>query len=336
MAIYHFNINLIRRSRGQSIVKVASRRSAESLYDHRLDKIHKVRNTPKVVYKGIFLPKKVSKWMKNREKLWNAVEKKEKRKDAQLAREIRVALPQELILEQHILLMRDFAQNHLISLGMVVDLFIHENSHKVNRNATHPIVETDDRVFFTGYFLLSTRSVSQEGFGLKVLEWGKKEQLFFWREAWATVMNCHLEKNGFEVRVDHRSYYEQGINLEPQNKRGPKGTEKRFTHKVKEHNDIAKSNGERIYQNPCIALQALTQQKTIFTKKDLVHFIKGHSTKEQFDRVFAQVYTAPELIHLKPEEGENQHELFFAYRPKTPSRSSQIIRPKTIHPEKKG
>ena len=308
MAIFHFNITAIQRSQGRSVVQLASSRAAESLYNQRLDKKYKVRKPSEVVYKEIFLPTGAPKWMTDREELWNAIEKREKRKDSQLAKEIRLALPKEFTLDQNIKLVQEFVKKEFVSLDILVDTFIH-----IKRR--HGKDDEENEIFSYAYLLFSVRSISEKGFGLKVQKWDKKEQLLIWRETWSKILNKYLAKNGFDMRVDHRSYKEQGIDLEPQNQRGPKGTEKRFVYKVQEHHEIARENGERIYCDPCIALKALSKKQKIFTKKDLVQFIKGHSTEEQFNRVFGQVYSASELIHLKPEKGENQDEIFFTYRP---------------------
>ena len=45
--------------------------------------------------------------------------------------------------------------------------------------------------------------------------WNSEEQLVSWREAWADVVNRALEKQGFDVRIDHRSFAEQGIDEQP-------------------------------------------------------------------------------------------------------------------------
>jgi ATP-dependent exoDNAse (exonuclease V) alpha subunit len=58
--------------------------------------------------------------------LWNAVEKTEKAKNSQLAREIEIALPRELTRQQNILLARRYVQEQFVSAGMCADLCIHD------------------------------------------------------------------------------------------------------------------------------------------------------------------------------------------------------------------
>lgn len=63
----------------------------------------------------ILAPPGAPEWVTDRQARWNAVEAIERRKDAQLAREIEIALPVELDLSQQIALVRSFARSELVS-----------------------------------------------------------------------------------------------------------------------------------------------------------------------------------------------------------------------------
>jgi len=58
--------------------------------------------------------------------LWNAVEKIEKAKNSQLAREIEIALPVELTKEENINLVREYVNRHFVAAGMCADIAIHD------------------------------------------------------------------------------------------------------------------------------------------------------------------------------------------------------------------
>ena len=73
------------------------------------------------------------------------------------------------------------------------------------------------------HVLLSMREVATDGFGLKQRGWNDRALLRTWRERWATLANERLAEAGHDARIDHRSYADQGIALEPQNKIGPRG-----------------------------------------------------------------------------------------------------------------
>ena len=96
LAIYHFSAKVISRADGRSAVAAAAYRAAEELHDQRLGRAHDFTNKAGVVHSEILLPDGAPARLLDRATLWNEVEAGEKRKDAQLAREIEIALPREL------------------------------------------------------------------------------------------------------------------------------------------------------------------------------------------------------------------------------------------------
>ena len=130
---------------------------------------------------------------------WNAVEAAETRKNSQVAREIRVALPAELGHAQRVELVREFCQREFVARGMVADIALHA-----------PGREGDDRNHHA-HILLTTREIGPEGFTTKNRDWNAVEMLEGWREAWARDSNHALERCGHEVRIDHRTLEAQRI-----------------------------------------------------------------------------------------------------------------------------
>jgi Ti-type conjugative transfer relaxase TraA len=287
MAIYHFHGQLISRSAGRSAVAAAAYRSAELLIDERTELTHDFcKKEHDILHKEILTPENAPAWMKDRKKLWNEVEKGERRKDAQLAREFNIALPRELTNEQNIELARTFVQKNFVDKGMVADLCIHKGHCKDDEEQPHIHV------------MLTMREVTPDGFGKKVREWNSKELINEWRKAWAQEANFFLAINGHDMRIDNRRLEEQGIELEPQTKIGPKAAYNRLA-RYEEHQQIARANGEQIYQNPQIALNALINQQSTFTHQDIARFINRQTAdKAQFDRVYARVKSDNELIFL--------------------------------------
>ncbi len=96
MAIYHCSASMIRRSRGRSATAAAAYRAGEKITDERTGLVHDYRKKGGVDYTALLVPEQAPAELRDRATLWNAVERSEKRKDAQLAREIDVALPREL------------------------------------------------------------------------------------------------------------------------------------------------------------------------------------------------------------------------------------------------
>lgn len=82
MAIYHAEAKVISRSQGRSSVAASAYRSASEMLDERTGLTHDfTKKQHDLMHAEILLPKDVTEWMKDREKLWNHVEQIEKRKD---------------------------------------------------------------------------------------------------------------------------------------------------------------------------------------------------------------------------------------------------------------
>src|SRR3954452_14059656 len=125
MAIYHFSAKVISRANGSSALAAAAYRSASRLHDERLDRHHDFSNKAGVVHSEVMLPDGAPEHLSDREKLWNAVEAAEVRKDAQLAREIEFAIPRELDQAEGIRLAREFVKAEFVDRGMIADLNVH-------------------------------------------------------------------------------------------------------------------------------------------------------------------------------------------------------------------
>ncbi|MCM3681664.1 Ti-type conjugative transfer relaxase TraA [Sphingomonas paucimobilis] len=291
MAIYHFSAKVISRANGSSAVASAAYRSASELHDDRLGRDHDFSNKAGVIHSEVMLPEGAPERLNDRSTLWNEVEAGEKRKDAQLAREVEFSIPREMNEKQGVQLARDFVQKQFVDRGMVADLNVHWDKAKDGTPKPH------------AHVMLAMRDVGPEGFGKKNRDWNSTEQLKEWREAWAAHVNERMAELGLEGRIDHRSYEAQGIELEPQHKIGPAASRRPGqgleAERIEDHARIARDNGEKIIANPSIALDAITRQQATFTTRDLAVFAFRHSDgKEQFDQVIGAVRASPELVAL--------------------------------------
>jgi len=143
MAIYHCSIKIISRGKGKSAVAAAAYRSGETLTNEYDGITHDYTRKGGIAYTEILLPDNAPREYADRNVLWNAVEKAEKAKNAQLAREIEIALPHELTREQGISLVREYVKKQFVNAGMCADFAIHDKqdgnpprSYHVD-NATH-------------------------------------------------------------------------------------------------------------------------------------------------------------------------------------------------------
>jgi Ti-type conjugative transfer relaxase TraA len=291
VAIYHFSATVISRANGSSAVASAAYRSACELNDERLGRSHNFTNKTGVVHSEIMAPEGSPERWQDRETLWNEVELGEKRKDAQLAREIEFAIPREMSQAQGVELARDFVQTEFVDRGMVADLNVHWD------------VGPDGLAKPHAHLMLSMREAGPEGFGKKVREWNSTELLSDWRERWAGHVNERLAELGIDAHVDHRTLEAQGIDLEPQHKIGPAGMRREErgedAERAIDHREIARRNGEKIIAEPGVALDAITRQQSTFTDHDLARFIHRHTDDaDQFAQAMSAVKTSPEVVAL--------------------------------------
>lgn len=193
MAIYHLRASVISRSAGRSATAAAAYRSAERIEDRRTGLSFDYSKRGGVERTEILAPAHAPDWASDRAELWNRVEQAETRKNSQVAREIRVALPAELSPAERVDLVRGFCQREFVDRGMVADIALHA-----------PGRAGDDRNHHA-HILLTTREIGPEGFEAKNRGWNAVEVLEGWRAAWAKDSNHALERSGREERVDHRT-----------------------------------------------------------------------------------------------------------------------------------
>ncbi len=305
MAIYHLHVKVIGRKAGSSAVASAAYRAASRLHDDRIERNHDFSAKRGVVHSEIMLPENAPTALGDREKLWNDVEAFEMRRDAQLAREVEFAIPREMTQAQGIELARDFVQSEFVDRGMVADLNVHWDRAEDGSPKPH------------AHVMLTMREVDKTGFGQKVRDWNRTDMVTRWRERWAELANARLAELDIDARIDHRSLEAQGIGLEPQSQIGAPaqrieaggvdgGIE--AADRAEMHREIARSNGERIIADPSIALVAITQQQSTFTRRDMAKFAHRHSDGiDQFNEVMGALRHAPGLVDLgKDGRGEDR------------------------------
>src|SRR3984957_3851763 len=298
LAIYHLTAKIVKRAEGRNAVAAAAYRSGSLLHEDATAIAHDYSRKKGVEHTEILAPDGAPQWVFDRQSLWNTVEASEKRKDAQVAREIEVGLPIELTKNEQVAILRDFAQREFVTKGMVADLGVNFDNEQ-NPHA---------------HILLTTRDLSPNGFGPKNRGWNETQQLLRWRRGWAEVTNEHLVEAGLGVRIDHRSYAEQRLDLIPGRKIGL-GKERQNTpdlpgflaDRVAEQQRIAGANGAQIIAEPTIALKALSHQNATFTHHDVARFLHSRTDNaEQFQSAYLKVTTSPELVALGTDDQGRQ------------------------------
>ena len=283
---YHMSVKIMSRKKGHNAVAAAAYRSGQRLTegsvlpslqktfndDEDVDETdafepvmaHDYRRRQGVMGSFIIAPKSAPAWTRDRGMLWNAVEDAEKRKDAQLAREVVVSLP-DIDIFDHLTpenkagrqqefyehLLRSYVNDNFVKEGMIADIALHAPSDK-----------NDDR-HFHAHIMLTTREIGADGFGKKDRSWNDVKKLEAWRERYAKAVNDALSAKGITAFIDHRTYEERGLDYDATNplgahnhvlerfgKQTPIGNDNR---KIQEHNRIEHKYLEKVFEHAPLA-----------------------------------------------------------------------------------
>ena len=237
MALYHFHLEQIKRSKSQKAMAAAAYRAGEKLYSDYYGEVCDYSRKGGVVHSEILLPDHAPREYADRQTLWDAVENAERAKNAQLAHSFDIALQNEFSMEENIALARQFVMEQFVARGMIADLAVHmpdkdggiENPHfhvmcpirplnpdgtwGIKQRKEYILDENGDRVLDdAGHY--KTRAVP-------TTDWSSPERLEAWRAAWAELCNRKFEEKQLDTRIDHRSYERQGIDKIPTVHEGP-------------------------------------------------------------------------------------------------------------------
>lgn len=242
VAIYHCSIKIISRGKGRSAVACAAYRSGTKLTDLATGKIFDYSNKPGVVFSEVLLPENApAAFAVDRNILWDAVERKETRSDARLAREVEVALPREFTRQEQIDTVREYIIKNFVREGMCADWALHD---KRDGNPHAHIMLTTRAFTRNGKWAEKSRTIYKldpngqkvplidpetgeqkvrvrKGKGVEKLwqtekvpanDWNDRSKAEEWRAAWATECNRRLDR---QHQIDHRSYARQAVEQEP-------------------------------------------------------------------------------------------------------------------------
>ncbi|MGV1927925.1 Ti-type conjugative transfer relaxase TraA [Agrobacterium tumefaciens] len=308
MAIYHLSTKPVSRSSGRSAVASAAYRCAVLLVNQRDGLVHDFTRKEGVEHIEIVLPEGVSAgWALDRSTLWNAAEFAEKRKDARVAREFEIALPHELSPEGRLKAARAFAQDLANRYGAAVDFAIHSPS------------EHGDIRNYHAHVLMTTRQVGKAGLGEKTCLEHKNARLLAngmattdmqlrdIRQSWEGIANRQLQREGLDVRIDHRSHIERGLELSPTEHMGVHASQMRQQGMAVERgrldDEAARQNAELIRQKPEQVLTLISNEKSVFDRHDIAKTLHRYidDDAQTFQNAFAAVMASPALVELQAE-----------------------------------
>lgn len=327
MAIMFIRAQVIGRGAGRSVVSAAAYRHRARMYDERSGTTFSYSDDAnELKHEEIALPEQVPSWLSSAingksvagasEALWNAVDAYETRVNAQLARELIIALPEELTRGENIDLVREFVRDNLTSKGMIADWVYHEkdnNPHIHLMTALRPLTEE-------GFGRKNIPVLGQEGRPLRFTKpnlsngkivyrsWaGDRETMRAWKIAWAETANRYLSLAGYDIRLDGRSYAEQGLDGISQKHIGPekaalmrRGVELYFAPA-----ELARRQNivDRLMANPGLLLKQIGNERSTFNEKDIARVLHRYvDDPSDFANIRARLMASENLVLLKSQQ----------------------------------
>ncbi|WP_049182813.1 MobQ family relaxase [Limosilactobacillus fermentum] len=227
MAIFHMSFSNISAGKGRSAIASAAYRSGEKLFDDQEGR-HYFYARSVMPESFILTPKNAPAWASDREKLWNEVERKDRRANSRYAKEFNVALPVELSEDEQKELLTKYVQENFVDEGMVADVAIHrdhpDNPHAhvmltnrpFNPDGTWGIKSKKQYILDeNGNKMYTGTSKYPKSRKILMVDWDKKEKIIEWRHNWAVSVNQVLEQKNIPDRISEKSFENQGIDEIP-------------------------------------------------------------------------------------------------------------------------
>ncbi|MGV1822716.1 Ti-type conjugative transfer relaxase TraA [Agrobacterium sp. CG160-95] len=326
MAVPHFSVSIVARGTGGSaVLSAAYRHCAKMDYEREARTIDYTRKQG-LLHEEFVIPADAPEWLQSMiadrsvsgasEAFWNKVEEFEKRSDAQLAKDVTIALPIELSAEQNIELVRHFVALHITAQGMVADWVFHDtpgNPHIHLMTTLRPLTEGgfgSKKVAVTG----PDGNVLRNDSGKIVYElWaGGIGDFNAFRDGWFACQNRHLALAGLDIRIDGRSFEKQGIDLTPTihlgvgtkaiERKAEGGEEKAALERLELQEERRAENARRIQHNPEIVLDLITREKSVFDERDVAKILHRYiDDAGLFQSLMARILQNPETLRLDRE-----------------------------------
>ncbi|AWP47841.1 nickase (plasmid) [Levilactobacillus brevis] len=324
MAIFHMSFSNISAGKGRSVIAGASYRSGEKLFDQKEGRSYFYARSV-MPESFILTPKNAPAWASDREKLWNEVERKDRRANSRYAKEFNVALPVELSEDEQKELLTKYVQENFVDEGMVADVAIHRD-HPDN---PHAHVMLTNRPFNPDgtWGLKSKRENILDENGNKtytgnsrfprsrkvwLVDWDKKEKITEWRHNWAASVNQVLEQKNIPDRISEKSFIEQGIDDTPMQHEGinsKRHERKEFNQQVKNYRKAKasyKNNQEKVINRG--HLDSLSKHFSFNEKRvinELSHELKTYISLESLDDKRRMLFNWKNSTLIKHAVGED-------------------------------
>ncbi|MCP9313506.1 MobA/MobL family protein [Liquorilactobacillus satsumensis] len=324
MAIFHMSFSNISAGKGRSAIASAAYRSGEKLFDNKEGRNYFYGRSimPETF---ILKPKNAPEWANDRQKLWNEVEKKDRKANSRYAKEFNVALPVELSADEQKELLIKYVQENFVDEGMVADVAIHrdhaDNPHAHVMLTNRPfnpdgtwgikskkqyILDENGNKTYTG------TSKYPKSRKILMVDWDKKEKIIEWRHNWAASVNQVLEQKNIPDRISEKSFIEQGIDDTPTQHEGinsKRHERKAFNQQVKNCRKIKasyKNNQEKAINRG--HLDSLSKHFSFNEKRlvtELSHELKTYISLESLDDKRRMLFNWKNSTLIKHAVGED-------------------------------
>ncbi|CDM60331.1 MULTISPECIES: Ti-type conjugative transfer relaxase TraA [Rhizobium] len=352
MAVPHFSVSVVARGSGRSAVLSAAYRHCAKMEFEREARTIDYTRKQGLLHEELVVPSDAPEWLRMMvadrsvagasEAFWNKVEVFEKRSDAQLAKDVTIALPIELTAAQNIALVRDFVERHITSKGMVADWVYHDapgNPHVHLMTTLRPLTEDGFGSKKVAVLAPDGKPIRNDAGKIVYELWaGSAEDFNAFRDGWFACQNKHLALAGLDIRIDGRSFERQGIALEPTIHLGvgTKAIERKAEQtdrkqetpaskleRVKFQEARRSENARRIQRRPEIVLDLITREKSVFDERDVAKVLYRYiDDASLFQSLMVRILQSPEALRLERER------INFATGIRTPAKytSRQMIR----------
>jgi len=282
VAIAFARARYLSRTSGGNAVRSAAYNARDAITAQRTGELFHFRHRDAPVHHEVLLPEGADARLGNSATLWNAAEAAERRKDAQVACEIVLALPADRVLstEDRIELARSFAAEHFVSKGLAVQLDVHA-PHKERGEGEGAWSEGTggDHTNWHAHLLITTRRIEGDQLAAKkardldpeVHKAGTRSVVTdaeAWGETWRVHQDRYFQEHGIELRVDATAAY-PGEHIGPVRMRKVDSPTVARAEALRVTNEAAARDPEQV-------LAALTRNNATFTERELDRYLAKH------------------------------------------------------------
>jgi Ti-type conjugative transfer relaxase TraA len=282
VAIAFARARYLSRTSGGNAVRSAAYNARDAITAERTGELFHFRHRDAPVHHEVLLPEGADTRLADSAVLWNAAEAAERRKDAQVAREIVLALPADRVLstEDRVELARSFAAEHFVSKGLAVQLDVHA-PHKERGEGEGAWSEGTggDHTNWHAHLLITTRRIEGNQLAAKkardldpeVRKAGSRTLVTdaeAWGETWGVHQDRYFQEHGIELRVDATAAH-------PGEHIGPVRMRKVDSPAVERAKALRTAN-EAAARDPEQVLAALTRNNATFTERELDRYLSKH------------------------------------------------------------